>query len=60
MLGGAGVRYRSLTNMLGVRVPGAQGGETYLRGIGRVLPRGADPTHIEEMLTLGLIEKVED
>lgn len=59
MLGGAGVRYRSLTRMLVVRTPGAPGGETYVKGVGRVLPRNADPSHIDEMLALGVIEKVE-
>jgi hypothetical protein len=58
LLGGRSVQYRSLAVMLVVRVPDAQGGEVYLKGVGKLLPQDADPQHLEELLERGMIEKV--
>ena len=51
-------RHRVTATMIVVMVPGAQGGEVYLRS-GRFLPATVDSKEVKRLLTLGLIEAVE-
>lgn len=43
--------------MIVAQVPGAQGGETYLRK-GRPLPESVEKDEVKRLLALGLVEKV--
>lgn len=52
-------RYQAKATMLVVRVPGAQGGEVYLRK-GRKLPASVEGTEIKRLLGRGLIEEAPD
>ena len=56
MAAAAKVAHRVTATMIVVRVPGAQGGETYLRR-GRDLPASVEPGEVKRLLSLGLIEK---
>lgn len=53
-MAGAKKRYQATATMLVVRVPGAQGGEVYLRR-GRLLPATVAADEIKRLLSLGLI-----
>jgi len=48
--------YQAKATMLVVRVPGAQGGEVYLRK-GRKLPAAVEGSEIKRLLGRGLIEE---
>ncbi len=50
-------RYRVTAAMIVVRIPGAQGGEAYLKR-GRLLPPSTESKECKRLLELGLIEKV--
>lgn len=50
--------HRVTATMIVAKVPGAQGGEVYLRQ-GRVLPESVTADEIKRLTTLGLIEKFE-
>lgn len=50
--------FRVIATMLVAKVPGAQGGETYLRR-GRLLPDSVPTEEAKRLLELGLVEKVE-
>ncbi|WP_336642797.1 hypothetical protein [Microbacterium sp. MMO-113] len=50
--------HRVTATMIVAKVPGAQGGEVYLRQ-GRVLPASVTADEIKRLSTLGLIEKFE-
>lgn len=51
--------YQAKATMLVVRVPGAQGGEVYLRQ-GRKLPASVEGSEIKRLLARGLIEEAAD
>lgn len=50
--------HRVTATMIVAKVPGAQGGEVYLRK-GRTLPASVDADEIKRLTTLGLVEKFE-
>jgi len=50
-------RTRVTATMIVVKVPGAQGGETYLRK-GRFLPESVTPREVKRLKELGLVETV--
>lgn len=50
--------HRVTATMIVAKVPGAQGGEVYLRK-GRVLPESVEDKEIKRLTALGLIEKFE-
>lgn len=50
--------HRVTATMIVVKVPGAQGGEVYLRK-GRRLPASVDSDEIKRLTGLGLVEKYE-
>lgn len=50
--------HRVTATMIVAKVPGAQGGEVYLRK-GRTLPASVEEKEIKRLTTLGLIEKFE-
>lgn len=52
-------KFAVLPPMIVVRVPGAQGGETYMRA-GRILPESVTPQEKGRLLGLGLIAEVPD
>jgi hypothetical protein len=51
------IRYQVAATMIVAKVPGAQGGETYLRQ-GQFLPSNVSKTECERLLGLGLITEV--
>lgn len=48
--------HRVAATMIVVKVPGAQGGEVYLRR-GRVLPESVEGDEVKRLVGLGLVEK---
>lgn len=50
--------HRVTATMIVAKVPGAQGGEVYLRK-GRILPTSVEDKEIKRLTALGLIEKFE-
>ncbi|MCT1363962.1 hypothetical protein [Microbacterium sp. p3-SID131] len=50
--------HRVAATMIVAKVPGAQGGEVYLRK-GRILPSAVEASEIKRLTGLGLIEKFE-
>lgn len=50
--------HRVTATMIVAKVPGAQGGEVYLRK-GRILPTSVEEKEIKRLTALGLIEKFE-
>lgn len=50
--------HRVKATMVVVKVPGAQGGETYLRR-GRRLPDSVEPEEVKRLVRLGLVETIE-
>ncbi|CAN7241602.1 hypothetical protein LJR045_000981 [Microbacterium sp. LjRoot45] len=55
-MAGSKTRHRVKATMIVAKVPGAQGGEVYLRQ-GAVLPESVTNDEIKRLSTLGLIER---